>query len=60
MSVERCTKCERSVDMDWNGGEYFNDKFYCEACIGECDTCGDSIQFNEKKCHSCHIKETRS
>jgi len=41
MSIERCTQCEKSVDMDWNAGEYLNDKFYCEGCIDvrQCPNC---------------------
>lgn len=59
MSIELCTQCERNVDMDWNGGEYLDDKFYCEGCIFDCD-CGKTIPTNEAMCQTCHVKGARS
>ena len=58
MSVERCTQCERSFDLDFQG-MYIKELPYCDGCAIDCD-CGETIPSNEDMCQSCHIKEARS
>lgn len=34
MPIERCTRCERYIDLDWHsGGEYIDLDYVCEGCL---------------------------
>lgn len=52
MSIERCTQCENSFDLDFQGG-YIKEMPYCEGCVFDCD-CGKMIPTNE----TCTCDET--
>ena len=48
MSVERCWKCEKDIDTDFDLGNYcpLCDAFICDDCVeGErCPICGEDLE----------------
>lgn len=56
MSIERCTRCEQSVDTDDCTCEYINGHCLCEKCAmsftitNACDRCGRGTTNAEDEC----------